>query len=418
MKSIGCAQGVLPHGFLTRGLQAGRLKRHCVFLLLGILAPGWAAAVDVFSVVQQELKTSPFAIAQSWWAGAVTKDSRVFYGMGHSHNAYGQNSLWLYDPLSNSHARIFPDTSRYYRWLKDANGKPIAGSGYWAKLDPVADKVLYDFFGGPNIVALTNRHNHQLAYVPSRDEIWILAGTTQFQGNPYFGGRFDLNTRRWVNLSRTLSEFTASLIEGLSGWVGPNAGQAWCPDIDSGFFFAGGASTALWLIEPNLSGTVPYKATRLTSYPMYRPVHNLMNNVVCVGEWIYYLTAQEKYPGLTPIAPNPAPFWRMHLPTRHFEPLPNGPPGAYFPMVSHDSDQNAIVYYGGSKSNQLWVFDLDTETWHKLDRPDLPRQEMHAGGFVPGFGHVYKGGHRFDAAGNKEGYTGSMKVQRIRLQRN
>ena len=154
-------------------------------LVLALTAP---AQADTFTAAYSELaRATGQSFSASWFSGAVTKDNKFIYGMGDSHASFGNNSLWAYDPATNTHANLFPETGYLYRSDKDAAGNPVPKSGRWAKLDPVANKALYTFFGGPDIVAMTNRNNHQAFYMP---------------GFPRYAATFDPATKLWTPLNQ------------------------------------------------------------------------------------------------------------------------------------------------------------------------------------------------------------------------
>ena len=347
-----------------------------------------------FTATYTPLQVSPHGVPETWYGGAVTNDGKFIYGLGNSHNSYGNNAVWAYDPATNSHKKLFPDTGDKWVWDKDANGKPVAGTGRWAALSPTDPR--YAFFGGPTITAITNRNNHQ--QFTMRNEWWVLAGTTYYQGGGHFAGRFSLDTNRWVNVSKSLGEFSAGLIANASGWAAANASTAVCKDLDTVVLFGGMQSTAgVKLIEPNPPGPEPYRMVTLARPPIYLPSENARESAVCAGDTVYYLTAQERVPNTTCCrTPNPAPFWKFHVPTRTWTRLPDGPPGGYFPVLTYDSDNGALLSYGGgpaSGSNSLWAYNIAATVWQDLTGTTAaPRANMHTGGFIPGFGHVYKGG--------------------------
>lgn len=393
-------------------------------LALGVTG-GHAAAADTFTADYTPLADSPLTGATTWYSGAVTRDGSFVYGIGNSHNAYGDNGVWLYDPATDTHRTLFPNTGEKWKWT------PGAGeSGHWAALDPSRDRALYEFFGGPTVRALTNRNNHQAFYMPARNEFWVLAGTTFYQSSPYFGGRFSLDTNRWAYLSKPwgektvsdLEDFSAGLIAGSGGWVPPNAVTAVCPDIDTVVLFGGMSGRGgMRIIEPNEKGPEPYKWGSAATPPFHHPVENARHNAACVGDTVYFIEGQRRVPGVKCCStPDPAEFWKFHVGTRTWTKLTSGPPGGYFGVLTHDAAAKALLLYGGSASAKLWAYDLLDGTWHNLTgtASRLPRADMHTGGYVPGFGHVYKGGKRYDATtGASMGYGASAQMMKIALRR-
>ena len=407
-----------------------------------LLLAGWVVAFGLsintaraafFTATYTELPRSPANYAASWFSGAVTKDGRFVYGLGHSHNSHGNNALWVFDPATQAHEVVFRNTSWLWKWETDANKQDVPKSGHWATLDPVADKSLYDYFGGPTIRALTNRNNHEAFYMPGVDQFWVLGGTTFYQRSPYFAGRLDLKTKRWAHLSKPwsdptkkddLADFSAGLIAGQHpGWTAPNAAVAVCMGLDTAFLVGGmnEPTGVVRLIEPNPAGPEHYRwATAQT--PGRLAVENARANAACAGDTVYLIGGDMRMADGSNTRPAVAPFWKFHVPTRTWTRLPGGPAGAYFTVMTYDAAANALLVYGGSGpngTNRLWVYDLTDNTWHDLTGtvPNLPRSDMHTGGYLPGYGHVYKGGRRFNADGSEKDYTASGMFMRIVLAR-
>lgn len=392
-----------------------------------LLLAGWVVAFGLsintaraafFTATYTELTRSLAGYQASWFSGAVTRDGKFIYGLGHSHNSNGNNGLWVFDPATQAHSALFPDVGNTWRWDKDAAGKEVPKSGRWAD---------------PATVALTNRNNHEAFYMPGVDQFWVLGGTTFYQQSPYFGGRLDLKTKRWAYLSKPwsdptktddLADFSAGLIAGQHpGWASPNAAVAVCMGIDTAFLVGGMADPTgvVRLIEPNPAGPEHYRwATAPT--PGRMAVQNARANAACAGDTVYLIGGDMRMADGSNTRPAVAPFWKFHVPTRTWTALPGGPAGAYFTVMTYDAAANALLVYGGSGpngTNRLWVYDLTDNTWHDLTGtvPNLPRSDMHTGGYLPGYGHVYKGGRRFNADGSEKDYTASGMFMRIVLAR-
>ncbi|HEY0674895.1 MAG TPA: hypothetical protein VGD25_01680, partial [Immundisolibacter sp.] len=83
-------------------------------LAVSVLLPGPALADPGsgsgagFTATYTELARSPAGYAASWYSGAVTKDGKFIYGMGHSHASYNNTGLWTYDPATNTHTSVSP----------------------------------------------------------------------------------------------------------------------------------------------------------------------------------------------------------------------------------------------------------------------------------------------------------------------
>lgn len=118
--------------------------RHTLLLIAWLaaacLAISTAAHANTFSATYAELARSPANYAASWYSGAVTKDGKFVYGLGHSHNSNGNNGLWLYDPATNTHMvrpSSDPRTTSYaalydpaaQQWTKLAIGEGWGNTG-------------------------------------------------------------------------------------------------------------------------------------------------------------------------------------------------------------------------------------------------------------------------------------------------
>ena len=391
--------------------------RKIAYAIAALILLAWPLSplrADTFAATYRELARSPANYATTWFDGAVTRDGKFVYGLGHSHNSYGNNSLWLYDPATNTHKNLQPNTGNKWLWDKDANNQAIAKSGRWAD---------------PTIRALTNRNNHQAFSVPWRDEFWVLSGTTFYQSSPYFGGRFNLESKIWAYLSppwaektrSDLADFSDGVVAGMSGWVAPNAGTAVCPTIETVVLFGGMNDTGgVRIIEPNPAGPEPMRWSVASRPPFHLPAENMRHNAACVGDTVYFVEGQRRVPNVKCCeTPDPAQFWKFHVPSRTWTRLPDGPPGGYFGVLTADTTAQALLLYGGSAGNKLWAYDLIGGQWQNLTGtvPNLPRADMHTGGFIPGFGHVYKGGRRFTTTGADIGYGASSMFMAINLTR-
>lgn len=393
-----------------------------LFLLAGfVFCAAWAIPSQAdFTATYSLLASSPQGTQTSWYGGAVTNDGKFLYGLGHSHNTNGNNSIYAYDPATNTHANLFPNTGNSWICDKDIAGKCIAGTGRWAVL--ASTNPLYAFFGGPTITALSNRNNHQQFYLPARNEWWVLAGTIFYQGGTLWGGRFNLATNRWNNISKSLTEFSAGMIAGTPGWVAPNAATAVCKDLDTVVLFGGMANKTggVRIIEPNPAGPEPYKWALASKPPIHMPAENVRENAVCVGDTVYFSTGQQRFSTgvIGDVTPVPGPFWKFHVPSRVWTRLTDGPPGGYFPTLTYDSDMAALLYYGGGTgkgSKAMWAYDLSAGVWQDLTGTTAaPQVDKFTAGFIPGFGHIYKGGRRW--GGSKMVGAGSMLFQ-IKLAR-
>lgn len=399
-----------------------------------LLLAGWVfcaatsigiSRADTFTATYTPLKDATQTASTNWNSGGVTNDGKFLYGLGHSHNTNGDNSLWLYDPATDSHRQLQPNTGGKWLYTPQVNN-----SGRWGE----ATGSLATYFGGPTINALTNRNNHQAFYLPARNEFWVLAGTTFYQGNGHFAGRFDLATERWSFISTLgtpdgvvkpggLGEFSAGLIAPPVSWVAPNAATVVCADLNTVVMFGGmgDATGTVRVIEPNPAGPEPYRMTTAPKPPFHFPAENMRHNAACAGDTVYFVEGQRKLPGVKCCStPNPAQVWKFHVPSRVWTRLSEGPPGGYFPVVTYDSDAKALLYYGGGTgggSTAVWAYDLLADTWHDLTAATAaPKIDMHIGGFIPGFGHVYKGGR----VHNPDGSTiagASRRMHKIALTR-
>lgn len=373
------------------------------WLIAGLLVFVGAARAD-FTATYERLPDSSSTVSRSWYGGDVLNDGRFLYGLGHSHNTNGDNSIWAFDPVTNAHSQLFANTG--WKWAYDSN---VAGSGHWSD---------------PSIVALSNRNNHQQFYLPRLNQWVVINGTFWYQSGSLLGGRFDPTAKQWVNVSKSWAEFNTGFAVGGNGGMPANAATAVCKDLDTVVFFGGmaNATAPVKLLEPNMTGSPePYQWTNLPKPPIWMPAENLRESVACVGDTVYYVTAQERVPNVKCCrTPDPAPVWKFHVPSRAWTRLADGPPGGYFPTLTYDSDAKALLYYGGGTgggSKAMWAYDLLAGTWQDLTgTTSAPRVDMMTAGFVAGYGHVLQGGRLHDQYG-AEIKGSSRQAHRIRLTR-
>ena len=72
---------------------------------------------------------SPAGYAAAWYSGAVTKDNKFIYGMGHSHASYNNNGLWTYDPATQQWTTIAQGDGWGNTGMLHSSGKLILMGG-------------------------------------------------------------------------------------------------------------------------------------------------------------------------------------------------------------------------------------------------------------------------------------------------
>lgn len=342
------------------------------------------------------------------WASAhwLPSHKKALFWGGDSHNPNGDNSLRLYDPVAKRWERLTPNDGPHWDRSRQAFSN---GSG-----------------------ALTNRDNHLDFYVPARDEFWAFFGNPSGIGAPgslsgHFGGVFSLKQKKWTRVANTASDFAAGLIKGFDKFNQVyNPAHCWSEALNTGVWFGGatiGSLThTLGLIEPNPGGPEPYRLA-LFDFPEMKRLGYFRNSAVCVGEYFYMVggTYQDKSKWIESAGSyatgHSNELWRLHIPSRKWVRLENGPTGTYYPSLTLDTRRNQLALMGGSKGKHLHIYDIATNRWHdKTAEANLPYMELQTAVFAPTSDeHLFRGGFFFDRNGNALPYHARPAMYGVRL---
>lgn len=365
------------------------------------------SASDTTSTLAVRLPADPASYGMGWASAhwIPTHNKALFWG-GDSHNPNGDNSLRLYDPVAKRWERLTPNDGPHW------------------------DRSRQVFSNGS--VALTNRDNHLDFYVPARDEFWAFFGNPSGIGAPgslsgHFGGVFSLKQKKWTRVANTAPQFAAGLIKDFEKFNQVyNPAHCWSEALNTGVWFGGATigslSGTLGLIEPNPKGPEPYQLV-LLDFSAPKPLGYFRNSAVCVGEYFYmyggmYQDTKWVESAGSYATANSKELWRLHIPSRKWVRLVDGPAGVYYPSLTHDTRRNQLVLMGGSKGNHLHIYDIARDRWHdKTAEARLPYMHLQVAVFSPvSDEHLFRGGLFFDRQGNALPYHTQPALYGVRLE--
>jgi Purple acid Phosphatase, N-terminal domain/Divergent InlB B-repeat domain len=351
-----------------------------VLVALGALAgprPASASVANSWTEYAADPAGTALGWFQSHWVPAL--QAMLVWG-GNSHNPSGDNSVRLFDPVTNGWTYLWPNTD-------GVNG-------------------------------LQNRDNHASFYVPARGaqgELWVLGGAYNSNGANQWGGRFDLAMRTW-SIFTSPSDFASGLIAGPLPTPGVDAGAAWCPDVNTGVWFGGGgagnAQGYTGLIEPNPSGPEPYRFRAITPVPSPPARWLTVSSMLCIGSTVYL------YGGEVQVADSQGnvstvafkDLWRFDLITEAWTQLAPGGQGGPDVAMTYDPANHVLIVFGhydiatGDGGKDLWIFDLASNTWSSKTDTAIADgvcpfpMHGHSGVYAPSVGaHIFH--HGFEPCG-------------------
>jgi hypothetical protein len=302
-----------------------------------------------------------FGFARAHWATSINKMIVFLTGNG----PFRDNSVRAFDPVTNTWE---------YLWQNS------------------------DGANGPEA-----RDNYASFYIPRRDEIWVWGGSyLEGKLGALYSGRFSISQKRWVASGVSNSDAFAGIIDfsavGGMPYNGTDPGMAWSAAADMGIEFAGyGLEDAMWIWERKLGGPEDYKVTQFTGPRPPTSRLQCMNCLVAVGPDFYLYGGD--YRTLTGHAFR-SDLWKFSSATRTWTQLPDSPTPADRPMLTYDSNKNALVVYAttyfvnGSLSGHMYVFDLASQQWSDQTPSGLPCVFNQVGVYAPTAKvHIYEKGN-------------------------
>jgi len=236
------------------------------------------------------------------------------------------------------------------------------------------------------------RHNHMSFYIPRLNEFWVWGGShLETLPGALRSGRFSLTEKKWLATSTTDSGAFDHILEGGTAFLSTMS-AAWAGEADMGVMFGGSVegnpTNRQWIIEPNSAGPEPY---RIIEFSGPRPPirTQCMNCMVAVGSEFYLFGGAYQDPGVP--AANRRDLWKFDGKKRTWTQLASAPNTSYQPVLTYDSNANALVVWAGSK---ILVYHLGEQSWSDQTPAGLPCVINHVGGYLAGINaHLYEGGN-------------------------
>lgn len=312
---------------------------------------------------------------------------------------------WLFMPLMGQNHT--PDTDNSVR-VYDAHTDQWE---YWQR-DLHDQLSREEWFAGKNTdpPSASGRNNYIGFYLPWEGEagqLWIAAPGNSLAGNH---GIFDIAERRWTHLVPNDEkarfapiEYANDLAHALvNGW---NYADVVCKGRRTLVRYGGKNSGTLVVVEPDADGR-RYTATGYGSQAP-GPRNNVRNAAICVGGRVYLFGGAPKWRG-EPVRD----VWRFDLDHKEWEQLsPTEHPVPPSAVVTYDPDANRAAILFSDGTNRYATYNLETGVYRDLtDALGLPSSLRASGAFVPGVGHLYRGGEW----GNG-GWTSHRKVYCVSL---
>jgi len=234
------------------------------------------------------------------------------------------------------------------------------------------------------------RHNHMSFYVPRLNEFWVWGGShLETLSGALRSGRFSLTEKRWLATSTTNSGAFDRILQGGTVFLSTMS-AAWAGEPDMGIMFGGSvegnATERQWIIEPNPAGPEPYRTVEFAG-PRPPARTQCMNCMVAVGSDYYLFGGSYQNPG-GPVD-NRRDLWKFDGKKRAWTQLPNAPSTGYAPLLTYDSNANALVLWAGSK---ILVYHLAEQSWSDQTPAGLPCVINQVGGYLASINaHLYEG---------------------------
>ena len=248
---------------------------------------------------------------RSGWSSAhwIPTINRLWTFGGDSHNSAGNNGVRLFDPVANVWTVAIPNT--------------------WG------------------VSGCRNSDNYHSFYVPSLDEVWVMAGqgTSSQVSSSQFLCRYQVQAATWITYQT--KELAAAFVDGIDTWVhAENAAVAYSGTLDQALFLGGAShgspSSILRRIIKNPAGAAkPFRYVQDLYFSGVPTTANSRNRMVAVDRSFYALLGQRLFvsDGATVTELAPAPVGGT---------------------LSYDSTRNRLVLFGpwGIAS-----YDLVTQAW-------------------------------------------------------
>ncbi len=349
-----------------------------------------AGARRIAFVLALVLLFGPAAIASQPFAVHITDDPSN-NGMGWSHvfaiRSPGTDT-WLFmplmghnhDPSSDNSVRIYdPSTDRWVYWQKDLH-KQLTSAEWFAGQSTSPPSA-------------SGRNNYIGFYLPwegRSGQLWIAAPGDTLAGNH---GIYDIAQKQWIHLvpNARKPEFAPitytneAAYKFINGW---NYADVVCEGRRTLVRYGGKHEGILIVVRPDGERPGRYLAT---GYRQQRPGrrNNIRDSAICVNGNVYIFGGAKNWKG-KPLRE----VWKLDVKTREWSSLPPTPqPVPAMAAVTYDPGRNSAVIVFGGNSKRVGLYNLKSGAYDDLtDVLNLPIAYNMVGVYVPGAGHLYRGG--------------------------
>lgn len=288
--------------------------------------------------------------------------------MGHNHSPNTNNSVRVYHP----------EEDRWEYWQPDLH-KQLSQEEWFAG-------------GTTDPPSASGRNNYIGFYLPwegSAGQLWIAAPGGSLASNH---GIFDIAERRWVRLRQNENkpdfapvDYTnEAALAFVNGW---NYLDVTCDSLRTLIRYGGKKDGILVLVEPDPSGS-HYEVTGYRNQPPGQR-NDVRTSGLCREGQVYLFGGARKWKGdaLREV-------WRLDVESREWHQMPFTPvPVPTHAVVTYDAQVDKAVILFSDGTNRIASYDLSDGTYEDLtNHVDLPTSSRAAGSFVPGVGHLYRGG--------------------------
>ena len=360
--------------------------------VLGLLLAGWMATTHGAEYDPRAIRITqdPETYAMGWSHAFTVRDPDTGEWaflplMGHNHSPGTNNSVRIFRPLADKWRywqRDLQDQLTKEEWFSDKQTKPPSASG---------------------------RNNYIGFYLPWEGEagqLWIAAPGGSLASNH---GVFDLAEKEWTRLVgngnkkdfapvRYANDRATKLV---SGW---NYADAVCDSRRTLVRYGGKHQGILVLVTPAKDGR-GYVAKGFADQPPGQR-NQVRNAAICVDGKFYLFGGNREWKGKAL-----SEVWRLDVETREWTRLPSTPhPVPPLAQVTYDPDiERAVILF--NRGTRIGTYDLSDGEFRDLSGTlDLPAASNAVGSFVPGVGHLYRGGEWDDG-----GWTSSRRIYCVSL---
>lgn len=348
------------------------------------------ATIKASFVLALALVFGPAALANHPFAAHITDDPSI-NGMGWSH-AFAirspASSAWLYMPLmghnhtpgSDNSVRVYdPSTDRWTYWQKDLHEQLTKA----------------EWFAGRSTSppSASGRNNYIGFYLPwegRHGQLWIAAPGDTLASNH---GIYDIAKKRWIHLvpndrKRQFAPITytnEAAYKFVNGW---NYADVVCEEHRTLVRYGGKNEGILIVVRPDEKRPGHYLAT---GYRQQRPGrrNNIRDSGICVGGDVYIFGGAKNWKG-KPLRE----VWKLNVKTLEWSSLPPTPvPIPAMAAVTYDPHRGSAVIVFGDNTKRVGAYNLKSGAYDDLtDVLKLPSAQNITGTYLPGTGHLYRGG--------------------------